>query len=128
MSTDATVPSTLFGGTWERIKGKFIWGIGDGETAGVTGGEKTHTLTTDEMPSHVHAPNQWAQVMSRGVIPELLGRQALKQGHIEILCPPKIIIVVLSAAVKPTIICRLIMGHIYGIEQLNKFAARAKKL
>ena len=53
-STAATSPADLFGGTWERIKGAFIWGIDDGETAGVTGGEKTHTLTTAEMPSHSH--------------------------------------------------------------------------
>lgn len=57
-------PNELYGGTWQRIKGAFIWGIDDGETAGVTGGEKTHTLTTDEMPSHVHVPNRWVQVMS----------------------------------------------------------------
>ena len=50
-------PNELYGGTWERIKGKFIWGIGDGETAGVTGGEKTHTLTTAEMPKHRHDLN-----------------------------------------------------------------------
>lgn len=49
-STAATSPADLFGGTWERIKGAFIWGIDDGETAGVTGGEKTHTLTEAELP------------------------------------------------------------------------------
>lgn len=43
-------PNKLFGGTWERIKGAFIWGIDDGETAGITGGEKTHTLTEAELP------------------------------------------------------------------------------
>ena len=47
---DDTDPATLYGGTWERIKGAFIWGIDDGETAGVTGGEKTHTLTESELP------------------------------------------------------------------------------
>ena len=53
-STVATSPADLFGGTWERIKGRFIWGIDDGENAGDTGGEATHTLTVDEMPSHSH--------------------------------------------------------------------------
>lgn len=43
-------PNELYGGTWERIKGRVIWGIDDGETAGVTGGEKTHTLTESELP------------------------------------------------------------------------------
>lgn len=49
-STATTSPADLFGGTWERIKGAFIWGIDDGETAGVTGGEKLHTLTEAELP------------------------------------------------------------------------------
>ena len=53
-STASTSPQELFGGTWERIKGKFIWGVDDGETAGTTGGEVTHTLTVDEMPNHQH--------------------------------------------------------------------------
>ncbi len=59
-------PNELYGGTWERIKGRFIWGIEDGEQAGCTGGEKTHTLTNSEMPSHSHKPDTWTQVMSPG--------------------------------------------------------------
>lgn len=52
---DTTDPSTVFVGTqWTRIKGRFIYGIDDGETLGITGGEATHTLTVDEMPSHNH--------------------------------------------------------------------------
>lgn len=51
-STASTSPEDLFGGTWERIKGRVIWGIEDGEQAGITGGEKEHTLTLDEMPKH----------------------------------------------------------------------------
>ena len=78
-STDIN-PNELYGGTWERIKGAFIWGKDDGEKAGVTGGEKTHTLTTDEMPSHVHAPNQWAQVMSPGGNTGTIGQTGTKTG------------------------------------------------
>ena len=59
MSTANISPTTLFGGTWERIKGRFIWGIDDGETAGITGGEKTHTLTVSEMPEHIHYYNSY---------------------------------------------------------------------
>ena len=58
-STASTSPQELFGGSWERIKGKFIWGIEDGETAGITGGEKTHYLTENEMPTHVHYYNSY---------------------------------------------------------------------
>lgn len=60
ISTVSTSPSTLFGGTWERIKGRFIWGVEDGETAGTTGGEKTHTLIVSEMPEHYHYYNSYA--------------------------------------------------------------------
>ena len=49
-----TDPATLFGGTWERIKSAFLWGCGDGEVVGATGGAKEHTLTTDQIPKHAH--------------------------------------------------------------------------
>ena len=46
-------PSTLFGGTWERIKNTFLWAVGsDGQDLGFRGGEAEHTLTEAEMPSH----------------------------------------------------------------------------
>ena len=58
LSFDTDVnPNELYGGTWERIKGAFIWGIDDGEAAGCTGGEKTHMLTVDEIPAHAHTEN-----------------------------------------------------------------------
>lgn len=54
-----TNPSTILGfGTWERLKGKVCLGLdeddNDLKTIGNTGGEKTHTLTVTEMPSHNH--------------------------------------------------------------------------
>ena len=54
MSVNSTSPSTLFGGTWEQIKDKFLLSCGDTYSNGSTGGEATHTLTIDEMPSHTH--------------------------------------------------------------------------
>lgn len=54
MSINATSPSTLFGGSWEQLKDKFLLGAGDTYTAGSTGGESSHTLTTNELPSHNH--------------------------------------------------------------------------
>lgn len=55
----STSPADLFGGTWERTaKGKAIVGVDENDedfaTAGLTLGEKKHTLTTSEMPSHTH--------------------------------------------------------------------------
>lgn len=54
ISTDSTSPATLFGGTWEQIKDTFLLAAGTTYAAGATGGEATHTLTIDEMPSHNH--------------------------------------------------------------------------
>lgn len=48
-------PSTFWGGTWEKVSGRFLYGSEDG-TTGSEDGEKTHTLTIDEMPSHTHDP------------------------------------------------------------------------
>lgn len=47
-------PQTAWGGTWERIKDRFLLAAGDTYTGGSTGGEATHKLTTQEMPSHAH--------------------------------------------------------------------------
>lgn len=49
-----TDPATLFGGTWERIENRFLWAIDDKGDIGVVGGEKTHTLTVNEIPAHTH--------------------------------------------------------------------------
>lgn len=51
--TDAN-PAALFGGTWERIGGRFLLGADKTYAAGSTGGEAAHTLTVDEMPKHNH--------------------------------------------------------------------------
>ena len=47
-------PGTLFGGTWVRIENAFLWATGATGTIGQTGGEQTHVLTVNEMPSHSH--------------------------------------------------------------------------
>ena len=56
ISASSTNPGTLFGGTWEQIKDRFLLAAGSSYSAGATGGEATHTLTANEMPSHNHAP------------------------------------------------------------------------
>lgn len=56
ISTIATNPSELFGfGTWEQIKGRFLFAADDTYAAGSTGGEAEHILTNEEMPEHKHA-------------------------------------------------------------------------
>ena len=54
-SSKATSPATLFGGTWTRIKDKFLWAMGDTDTANATGGAKTVSLSTANLPSHHHS-------------------------------------------------------------------------
>lgn len=54
LSVNATNPSVLFGGTWEQLQDRFLLACSSTYRAGSTGGEATHTLTVDEMPSHYH--------------------------------------------------------------------------
>lgn len=55
MSVNSTSPAELFGGAWERIEDTFLLAAGTNHAAGQTGGEETHTLTVNEMPSHTHS-------------------------------------------------------------------------
>lgn len=54
LSVKDTNPGTFIGGTWERIKDRFLLAAGDSYAAGSTGGEATHKLSVAEMPSHNH--------------------------------------------------------------------------
>ena len=59
-SNVSTSPAEIYGGTWEKIKDRFLLASGDSFSAGVTGGEATHKLTSSEMPSHTHdIPNKY---------------------------------------------------------------------
>lgn len=49
MSVNAATPETLFGGTWQQIKDKFLLSAGDTYAAGTSGGSAKATL-----PSHTH--------------------------------------------------------------------------
>lgn len=63
MSVNNVNPSTIFGGTWQQIKDRFLLACGDTYSNGATGGSATHTpsgtvgnhtLTVNEMPAHTH--------------------------------------------------------------------------
>ena len=54
MNVNSTNPGTLFGGTWEQIQGRFLLGMSSSYPAGSQGGEAEHTLTSDELPVHIH--------------------------------------------------------------------------
>lgn len=51
---DNVNPKDKYGGEWQQIKDVFTLAAGDTYTAGSTGGEATHTLTTNEMAAHTH--------------------------------------------------------------------------
>lgn len=54
MSYSHNDPSLMFGGTWVRLTGGFLWASQAGDIIGQTGGEKTHMLTVNELPAHTH--------------------------------------------------------------------------
>ena len=66
MSVNNVDPSTIFGGTWQQIKDRFLLACGDTYNNGETGGDANHTpsgtvgnhtLTVNEMPAHNHVVN-----------------------------------------------------------------------
>ena len=65
-SSESTDPSALFGGTWERVKDRFVLAAGDSYTVGATGGEATHTLSYNQMPAHNHTQYVTANKNSGG--------------------------------------------------------------
>lgn len=61
-SENSTSPAELYGGTWERIEGKFIMGASDTYPAGSTGGSAEHTQTVDEIAPHKHTFNGYNKI------------------------------------------------------------------
>ena len=62
VTASAAQPSARYPGTsWTQIKDCFLLAAGDSHEAGSTGGEETHTLRTEELPSHSHT-----QIISAG--------------------------------------------------------------
>lgn len=75
MTTSTVSPAVLFGGTWERIKGRCIVGVDENDTdfatARKTGGEKTHQLTANEMPAVGMIPYDSGKTTSEWCIGEI---------------------------------------------------------
>lgn len=51
ISENATSPAELYGGTWERIEGRFIMGASDTYPEGSTGGSATKTIARTNLPN-----------------------------------------------------------------------------
>ena len=59
-------PGVLFGGTWQRVKDRFLLAAGDTYSLGSTGGQAEHTLTVQELPSHGHVYTYTGQSSATG--------------------------------------------------------------
>ena len=55
ISFNSTDPSTLFGGTWQRLKDTFLLVNGDSYAPNTTGGSANKTIAVSNMPSHNHS-------------------------------------------------------------------------
>lgn len=55
ISFNSADPSTLFGGTWERLKDTFLLANGDSYAPNTAGGSSTKNITVDNLPSHSHS-------------------------------------------------------------------------
>lgn len=60
MSEVSIDPSEILGiGVWQRVKGKFLLGVDEGDSdiskSGLVGGEKNHALTAEENGPHTHS-------------------------------------------------------------------------
>lgn len=53
-SNNSTDPATLFGGTWTKVQNTFLYARGSADSLNSTGGARTVTLTTANMPPHTH--------------------------------------------------------------------------
>lgn len=51
---DHISPSTIYGGTWERISDRYLWATNSSGTIGATGGSGSVTLSTSQIPAHTH--------------------------------------------------------------------------
>ena len=51
MNVNNVDPSQIFGGTWVQIEDTFLLAAGQTYAAGATGGESSHALTNEELPT-----------------------------------------------------------------------------
>ena len=63
------------------LRNRFIVGAGDEYNLKATGGEKTHTLTTGELPKHSHSVNDYYYIEDHGHIQGLSGKDTLPNGY-----------------------------------------------
>lgn len=114
-STSATSPASIIGGTWSAIQNRFLVGAGGSYAVNSTGGEASHKLTVNEMPSHTHPQNVSANS----------GGSALRCDYVSDIrgqSYPQGIDTNATGGGHHTIICRPITEFISGDARLNSFA------
>ena len=55
ISFNSADPSTLFGGTWVRLKDTFLLANGDTYAPNTSGGSATKNITVNNLPAHTHS-------------------------------------------------------------------------
>ena len=68
ISLNSTNPSSIFGGTWEQIQGRFLLGVSSSHPVNQTGGEEKHTLTNAEMPKHNHNGVYYSSIDTKNLV------------------------------------------------------------
>lgn len=143
-STNSTNPSNIFGGTWSQIKDRFLLACGDNYANGSVGGEASHTLTINEIPSHAHRvyvftgnsnnsgdyTAQYIDTSNNTLITATFGAKLTHgwnsssfktwEQPLEMVLVTQQVILVILAVVLLIIICHLILLFIHGIAQLRK--------
>lgn len=77
VSAASESPASLFGGTWEQLKDRFLLGAGDSYSAGTMGGAATVSITpagtnagtaitAAQMPKHRHQVRIWDNAGTKG--------------------------------------------------------------
>lgn len=67
ISFNNTSPKDFLGGAWTQLQDRFLLAASDTYPAGFSGGEATHTLTQNEMPSHSHGIAGYALTYSQSM-------------------------------------------------------------
>lgn len=121
-SVSATSPASIIGGTWSAIQNRFLVGAGGSYVVNSTGGETSHKLTVNEMPSHAH--NNPCAVINGGNAGQYRSLFATNSDFWNKNDPNNA--TASTGGGHHTTICHLIMGFIFGEEppKLSTFSWR----
>ena len=81
-SSNNKSPSEIFGGSWTKINGRFLFASDSNHYVGETGGEERVTLKINEIPSHSHNYDRFNYDETKGdTIPEYYMQANINQGN-----------------------------------------------